>query len=99
MKFRLVYIVCHDNSNNLLKYVFGICLCSILISLLYVSNLLQNGHFAIFSLFWWPFFVTIATLKVESIPNFYTSAIVLINLYKETCEEQLLLFDLTEGPK
>ena len=61
--------------------------------------LLQNGHFPIFSLFWRPFFVTIATLKVESMPNFYTLAIVLINLYKETCEEQLLLFDLTEGPK
>ena len=57
----------------------------------------------------WPFsyfqpilaaiFVTIATVKVESMPDFYTLAIVLINLYKETCEEQLLFFDLIGGPK
>ena len=33
----------------LLKYCFGICLCSILIPLLHVSNLLQNGHFPVFS--------------------------------------------------
>ena len=39
-------------------------------------------------------FVTIATLKVESMPDFYNFAIVLI---KETCEEQLLLFDLIGG--
>ena len=57
----------------------------------------------------WPFsyfqpilaasFVTIATVKVESIPDFYTLAIVLINLLEETCEEQLLFFDLIGGPK
>ena len=50
----------------------------------------------------WPFsyfqpilvaiFVTIATVKVESMPDFYTLAIVLINYYEETCEEQLLFF-------
>ena len=44
-------------------------------------------------------FVTIATVKVESMPDFYTLAIVLINLYKETCEEQLLFVDLVGGPK
>ena len=44
-------------------------------------------------------FVTIATVKVESMPDFYTLAIFLINLYKETCEEQLLFFDLIGGPK
>ena len=43
-------------------------------------------------------FVTIATVKVESIPDLYTLAIVLINL-EETCEEQLLFFDLIGGPK
>ena len=57
----------------------------------------------------WPFsyfppmlvaiFVTIATVKVESMPDFYTLAIVLINKYKETCEEQLLFFDLIGGQK
>ena len=44
-------------------------------------------------------FVTIATVKVESMPDFYTLAIVLINKYKETCEEQLLFFDLIGGQK
>ena len=39
-------------------------------------------------------FVTIATVIVESIPYFYTLAIVLINLYEETSEEQLLFFYL-----
>ena len=44
-------------------------------------------------------FVTIATVKVESMLDFYTLAIVLINQKEETCEEQLLFFDLIGGPK
>ena len=44
-------------------------------------------------------FVTIATVKIESMPDFYTLAIVLINCFDETCEEQLLYFDLIGGPK
>ena len=44
-------------------------------------------------------FVTIATVKVESIPDFYTLAIVLINYPEETFEEQLLFFDIIGGPK
>ena len=44
-------------------------------------------------------FVTILMVKVESMPDFYTLAIVLINQYEETCEEQLLFFDLIGGPK
>ena len=57
----------------------------------------------------WPFsyfqpilaaiFVTIATVKVESFPDFYTLAIVLKNEYKDACEEQLLFIDLIGGPK
>ena len=43
--------MCHDNYHHLFK-----CLCSMLISLSNVSNVLQNGQFPIFSLFWWPFF-------------------------------------------
>ena len=54
-KTNFEYIVCRDNYHHLLKYFFGTCLCSILIPLLHVSNLLQNGHFPIFSLFWRPF--------------------------------------------
>ena len=42
-------------------------------------TMLQNGHFPSFSLFWRTIFVTIATVLVESIPVFYTLAIVLIN--------------------
>ena len=52
-----------------LKYLFGMSLCSMLISLSNVSNLLQNRQF----------FVTIATVKVKLIPDVYTWAIVLIN--------------------
>ena len=39
-----------------------------LITLSNVSTLLQNGHFPISSLLWWPFFVTIATVKAKTIP-------------------------------
>ena len=34
---------------------FGICLCSILIPPVHVSNLLPNGSFPVFGLFWRPF--------------------------------------------
>ena len=78
--------MCRDYSHNLLKYVFGICLCFILIPLLHVSNLLQNGHFQPILA---AIFVTIAAVKVESMLEFYTLAIVLINYYKDTCEEHL----------
>ena len=46
----------------------------------------------LFSAYFGGHFVTIATVKVESMPDLFTLAIVLINLYKETCEEQLLFF-------
>ena len=39
-------------------------------------------------------FCYIATLKVESIPEFYTLAINLIKYLKETTEKQLLFFGL-----
>ena len=42
-------------------------------------------------------FVTIATVKVESMPDFYTLAIVLINEQEETCEEPFVFFDLMGG--
>ena len=44
-----------------------------------------------------PLFVTIATVKVESIPEFYFLAIALINYLKETTEKQLLFFGLIGG--
>ena len=57
----------------------------------HVSNLLKNGHFQPILA---AIFVTIATIKVEPMFDFYTLAIILINQYVETCEEQLLFFDL-----
>ena len=71
--------MCRDNSHHLLKYLLGICLCSILIHLLHVSNLLRNGQVSNFQPILAANFVTIATIKVETIPYFYTLAIVLIN--------------------
>ena len=50
---------------HLLKYLMGICLCSMLISLSKVSYLVQNDCFHIFSLLRRPFSVTIATIKVK----------------------------------
>ena len=43
-------VVCPGYS-HLLKYLFGICLCPLLISLSNLSIQLQNGPFPIFSLF------------------------------------------------
>ena len=42
-------------------------------------------------------FVTIATVKVESMLEFYTWAIVLINLKEETSDKQRLFFALIGG--
>ena len=48
---KIIYVVCLDNSLNMLKYLFGICLCSVLISLSNVSNLFQNSQFPVLGLF------------------------------------------------
>ena len=48
-----------------------------LISLSNVSNLLQNGQFPVFNIFLAAIIVTIAMVKVELIPDFYTWVIVL----------------------
>ena len=40
-------VLCPDNSYHLLSYIFGVFLCSVLISMSNVSNLFQNGHFTI----------------------------------------------------
>ena len=56
-RYQKILLTCcvSGNSDLVLKYLFGICLCSMLISLSNLSILLQNGQFPIFSLFWWPF--------------------------------------------
>ena len=69
-----------------------------LISLSNVSNLLQNGHFPVFQPILAAFFVTITAVKVELIPDFYTWAIVLVNLLEEIGEKQFLFFSLEGGP-
>ena len=68
-----------------------------LISLSNLSILLQNGHFPIFSLFWRPFFVTIATVKIKVILDFYTLVIVLINYLEQIGEKQFLYFSPIGG--
>ena len=80
--------MCYDNYNHLLKYRFGICLCSMLISLSNISNVLQNGQFPILE----AIFVTIASLKVKIIQELYTLTFLLINLREE-------YFSLIGGPK
>ena len=42
-------------------------------------------------------FVTIATVKIESIRDFNIWAIVIINKYEETCEKQFSLFGFMGG--
>ena len=78
----------------LLKYRFGICLCSVLISLPNISNFSPKWPFPNFQPFLVVIFVTIAMVKFESIPEFYTWAVFLINQQEETSEKQLLIFGL-----
>ena len=59
----------------------------------------QKWSFSYFQPILVAIFVAIATVKVESIPDLYTLAFVLINKYKETLEEHILFFDLIGGPK
>ena len=70
--------MCCNNSHNMLKYFFGICLSSMLISLTNVPNALKLP-LSYFQPILAASFVTIATVKVELIADFYTLAIVLRN--------------------
>ena len=56
---RLITILYSCNFHLLLKYLFGICLCSMLISLSHLSILPQNGPFPIFSLLERPFLLSL----------------------------------------
>ena len=67
------YVVCRDNTHHFVKYLFGICLSSMSIGLSNVSNFLQNNQFSFSANFGGHFF-TIATAKVELIPDIYTWA-------------------------
>ena len=53
----------------------------------------------LFSAYLAAIFVTIATVKIEPIPDFYTWAIVLINVQEETCEKHFSFYGLIGGPK
>ena len=64
-----------------------------------MSQICSKMVIFLFSAFLAAIVVTIATVKVESIPGLHTLTIVLINKYEETCEEQLLFFYLIGGPK
>ena len=69
--------MCRDNSHNLLKYFF------LYLLVLYIPvtclKFAPKWPFYYFQLILGAIFVTIATVKVESMPDFYTLAIVLIN--------------------
>ena len=72
--------MCRDNSHHLLKKIFfGFCLCPILIPLYTCLKFAPKWSFSYFQPILEAFFATIATVKVESIQELYTLAIVLIN--------------------
>ena len=52
----------------------------------------------LFSAYFGSQFVTIAMVKIEPIPDFYTSTIVLINQQEDICEKQFSFFGLIGGP-
>ena len=56
------------------------------------SNFVKTYHFSIFRLFCRPFSFTIATLKVNYIPDVYTLVIALIHKSQEIGEKKLSLF-------
>ena len=64
---KLEISTCRGNSHFPLKYLFGICLCSMLVSLSNILNLLQNGQFFYFQPILAAVFVTITTVKVKVI--------------------------------
>ena len=51
----------------------------------------------LFSAYFGSHFVTMATVKIKSIPDFYTWAIVLINYSEKKFEEQYSFFGLIGG--
>ena len=70
--------MCHNNSHHLLKYILVICLASILISVKYLK-FASKWSISYFYPILAAIFVTMEMVKVESIPDFNTLAIVLIN--------------------
>ena len=77
--------MCPDNSPQLLRYLFGICLCSKLIDL---SNI-SNGQFPLFSLFWWPLLLPYQRLKSNQLiggPKKTVNAHGSLNIYNVYCK-------------
>ena len=76
------YIVCRDNSHHLLKYKIFIWYLLVLYINSSVTYLkfAPKWSFSYFQPILAAIFVTISTVKVESIPDLYTLAFVLINL-------------------
>ena len=72
------YIVCHDNSRHLLKYVWYLLVLYINSSVTCLK-FTPKWSFSYFQPILVAISVTIATVKVESIQDLYTLAIVLIN--------------------
>ena len=81
MRFQspLVYIVFRDKSHYLLTYFFWYLLVLYINSFVICLKFATKWTFSYFQPILAAIFVTIATLKVKSMPDFYTLAIVLIN--------------------
>ena len=88
--------MCRDNSHHLLKISFWYLLVLYINSSVACLKFAPKWSFSYFQPILATIFLTIVTVNVESIPYFNTLSIVLI---EETCEEQLLFFDLIGGPK
>ena len=71
--------MCYDNSHHLLKYFFLYLLVLYINSSVTCLKFAPKWSFSYFQPILAAFFVTKATVKVESIPDLYTLAIVLIN--------------------
>ena len=80
-----------------IKYLFGICLYSMLTNTLNLQILAQNDIFFLYSLFWRPFSITIATVKVKSICNKNTWIIHLIKQSKYNVVKLLLIIGFLVG--
>ena len=71
--------MCRDNSHHLLKKIFWFLLVLYINSSVTCLKFAPKWSFSYFQPILEAFFVTIATVKVESIQELYTLAIVLIN--------------------
>ena len=80
--------MCRDNSHHLIKNILGICLYSMLSSVK-CPKFDPKWPLSYFQPILSAILVSIATVKVEFIPDFYTLANILINKSEENGEKQI----------